>query len=222
MSPRVDIARSDPGDEAFTEGERERIRALEADLSRHLAHKPRRLAHSLSVGREAERLARVYGLDPYPARIAGILHDWEKATDDADLVAIAREAGLQDGFSEDLSLVAPLLHGPMAKVTLPERYPWLTDEVLQAISRHTLGASDMSPLDMVLFVADGIEPTRGRVEALEAQRAMVGKASLFELWWRAFRDGIAYVIDTSRHLYPKTVEIYNEVVAGLSGADARP
>ncbi len=203
------------GSEApFTPEQEATIAALEADLAEQLEAKPRRLAHSLSVGHEAERLARVYGADPYLARLAGILHDWEKAVPDAELVDVARELGID--FEDDLEDVAPLIHGYVAARTLPARYPWLQPEVLQAIERHTIGAADMTPLDMVLFVADGIEPTRGDIPALVAQRELVGKVELEELWWRAFRDTILYVVETGRHLYPGTVTIYNEVAARLS------
>ena len=195
----------------FSPDEEALIASLEADLAVRLAAKPRRLAHSLSVGHEAERLARIYGVDPLKARIAGILHDWEKAVPDAELVPVARELGIE--LDDDLLAVAPLLHGYVAARTLPERYPELSEDVLRAIERHTVGDSDMSPLDMVLFVADGIEPTRGANEALDAQRALVGELSLEDLWWRAFRDGIAYVVAGGRHLYPGTVAIYNEVSA---------
>ncbi len=201
------------GSEApFTPEQEATIASLEADLSERLAHKPRRLSHSLNVGHEAERLARIYGVDPYLARLAGILHDWEKATRDAELVDVARDLGIELA-GDELEEVAPLLHGYVAAKTLPERYPWLPEEVLRAIERHTVGAADMGPLDMVLFVADGIEPSRGSVAALDAQRELVGTVSLEELWWRAFRDTIAYVVETGRHLYPGTIAIYNEVAA---------
>ncbi len=203
---------SGEGEVPFTHEQERTIAALEADLAQQLARKPHRLAHSLSVGHEAERLARVYGVDPYLARIAGILHDWEKAVPDSELVDVARDLGI-DLEGDDLAQVAPLLHGYVAARTLPARYPWLPREVLRAIERHTIGAADMSPLDMVLFIADGIEPTRGSVPALDAQRALVGEVALDELWWRTFRDTIVYVVETGRHLYPGTIEIYNEVAA---------
>ncbi len=188
------------------------VSSLERDLSERLGGRPKRLAHSLSVGRTAEALAVRYGVDPFEARVAGILHDWEKARPDAELVAPAREAGID--FGVPLELVFPLIHGVLASKTLPERYPWLPSEVLGAIARHTTGAAHMSPLDKVLFVADGIEPLRGSKGPLDAQRAAVATASLDALYRTCFCDGVAYVIQTRRYLYPGTLDIYNELVTG--------
>ena len=131
---------------------------LKRDLSEQLSKKPRRLAHSLSVAKTAERLAVIYGVDPFLARAAGILHDWEKASPVSEQLSHARELGVDLGV--DLELVHSLLHGIIASRVLPARYPELPSEVWHAISVHTSAAPDMSPLDEVLFVADGIEPLR--------------------------------------------------------------
>lgn len=202
------------------EGQLQAVSRYELDLSQQLASKPKRLLHSLSVGLTAERMAVAYGADPYLARVAGILHDWAKLLSPEETLARARELGLDLGV--DLELVEPLLHGMIAARELPARYPELPGEVWQAIERHTLGAPDMSQLDMVLFVADGIEPRRGSVGALDAQRAMVATAPLADLFWESFADGVAYVIDTRRYLYPGTLAIYNDVALRRSAGGGRP
>ena len=40
---------------------------------------PARYVHSLSVAKTARKIARAYGYDPHVARMAGLLHDWDKA-----------------------------------------------------------------------------------------------------------------------------------------------
>ena len=68
----------------------------------------------------------------------------------------------------------------------------------------------MSPLDMVLFVADGIEPGRRDVDAIRQTRMMVdAHEPLDEVYWNSFYHGVSYVIDTERYLYPGTLDIYN-------------
>lgn len=195
------------------------VASLEADLADHLAEKPRRLKHSLMVGKTAEALARHYGVDPFDARVAGVLHDWEKAAPHDKLLAKTEELGIDMGVP--LEEVAGLLHGLVAQRTLKQRYPWLSDAVLQAIGRHTLGAADMTPLDQVVFVADGIEPTRGPVPALEKQRGRVGEDPLEQLFLDSFLDGVAYVVDTRRYLYPGTLDVYNELVRALPRGQER-
>lgn len=194
----------------YGEGQLASIEGYENAARVQLAPKPKRLAHSLSVGLTAERLAAIYGVEPYLARVAGILHDWEKVLPACE--SIARASGLGIELGVELALVEPLLHGMIAARELPERFPELPDDVWQAIDRHTLGNAHMSPLDMVVFVADGIEPLRKPADAIKRQRKLVGKASLSDLYWECFSDGVSYVIETRRYLYPGTLSIYNDIV----------
>lgn len=186
------------------------VRDLEHDVSARLDSMPKRLAHSLSVGRCAEGLAQTYGVDPLDARIAGILHDWDKVLSHEELERRAGALGVDMGV--DLSLVQPLLHGIVAARELRDVYPWLSDAILQAIARHTTGAVDMTPLDEVIFVADGIEPLRKSSADIDHVRHIAGKVPLDDLFWESFAGGMAYIIDTRRYLYPGTLDIYNELV----------
>lgn len=195
------------------------LERMRGDLAEHLARKPRRLAHSLSVAKTAERLALVYGVDPFLARAAGLLHDWEKASSVADQITRARELGIDLGV--ELELVHSLLHGRIAAATLPERYPELPPAVWHAIAVHTSAAADMGPLDEVLFVADGIEPLRPSTPGIEASRSLVGKVSLDDLFWNAFVGGVVYVLEGGRYLYPGTIEVYNALASRRARATSR-
>lgn len=197
-------------DFGYSASQEQEIAKLEDAARVQLASKPKRLAHSLSVARTAEHMAAIYGVDPYLARVAGILHDWDKVVPRSELVERARELGIDMGV--DLERVEPLLHGMVAARELPEVFPELPQEVWQAIDRHTTGAADMSPLDEVIFVADGIEPLRPASEGIEQTRGLVGQAPLDDVYWNAFAGGIVYVIETERYLYPGTLAIYNRLV----------
>ena len=206
---RWDLSVNKPG---YSKDEKRLIKALEQDLREHMeAAKPRRYQHSLSVARIAEQMALIYGVNPLDARIAGILHDWDKVLEPKEQIALAQELGVDLGVAAEL--VQPLLHGMTAARHLPERYPQLPAEVWQAIARHTLGHAQMSPLDMVIFVADGIEPLRRDVDAIHETRCLVDERKpLDEVYWNSFFRGVSYVIDTERYLYPGTLDIYNELV----------
>lgn len=195
---------------SYTAAQARTIERLEADLRVQLASRKKRLAHSLSVAETAEALALAYDADPFLARVAGILHDWHKAYDNDELVARASALGLDLGV--DLSLVAPLLHGMITARELPARYPELPEEVWRAIAVHTTAAPEMSPLDEVLFVADGIEPLRPASPGIESTRALVGKASLDDLFWHSFVGGIVYVLEGGRYLFPGTIDVYNALL----------
>ncbi len=182
---------------------------LEADTRSQLASKPQRLAHSLSVANTAEHLAVMYGVDSFLARAAGLLHDWDKVVPKDELLARARHFGIDMGVP--LESVEPLLHGMVAARELPQRYPHLPYEIWHAIACHTSAAEDMGPLDMVLFVADGIEPMRRSSPGIQKTRELVGKVSLEDVFWNAFVGGIVYVLESGRYLYPHTIEVYNSI-----------
>lgn len=175
-------------------------------LRTRMKDKPRRFEHSLGVTETAINLAEVYGVDTYDAAVAGLLHDWDKVVDDHDLLARAAQFGIEIAGSPVAAV--GLLHGPVAACELPHIFPDLSPEVLQAIARHTIGASDMSALDMVVFIADAIEPHRYGSYA-DGLRALVGEASLTDLFFQTFSQGLVYVISGGRYLYPTAVGIYN-------------
>ena len=171
---------------------------LTSDVTEHLADKPR-------------RLALMYGVDPFLARAAGLLHDWEKACSASEQLAHARELGIDLGV--ELELVHSVLHGMIAARVLPSRYPELPPSVWHAVAVHTSAAADMGPLDEVIFVADGIEPLRPDTPGIERLRSLVGEVSLDDLFWESFVGGIIYVLEGGRYLYPGTIDVYNSLAA---------
>ena len=88
----------------------------------------------------AEALARVYGADKTAARMAGLLHDWDKGYDDPGILARADELGME--LDAELSAMPRVLHGLTAAVALGRAFPELPPKVLAAVERHTLGAVD--------------------------------------------------------------------------------
>lgn len=201
---------------SYDTSEQSIIDEIENAVRQRLATKPRRLAHSLSVANTAEAMAMRYGASPFEARIAGLLHDWDKVLSSSEQLAKARYLGIDLGVP--LEQVTPLLHGLTAARELERRYPTLPASVLQAIARHTIGAADMTTLDMVIFIADTIEPRRPGIPSIEEERSMVVKSTpLEDVYWSAFSRGIIYVIETGRFLYPGTIDIYNKLVARSVG-----
>lgn len=184
----------------------ERLEHIRDMLEVRMKEKPRRYTHSLGVARTAASLAEVYGVDVFEAAAAGLVHDWDKVLADDELLVRAAQYRLPVAGSP--ALAVGLLHGPVAAVELPEIFPELPASVFQAVARHTVGAEDMSPLDMVVFVADAIEPQR-KGDYAERLRALIGEVSLTELFFQCFSQGLVYVLQTGRYLYPTAVSIYN-------------
>lgn len=183
---------------------------LEVDMKLRMCHHQQRLAHSFSVGRLAQTMAQAYGVDVFHAGVAGILHDWAKVLSHEEQLALADSLKLDFGVPHQL--VVPLLHGPIAARLLPKVYPWLSADTVQAIDRHTVGAHDMSDLDKIVFSADALDPLRGNIPNLVRIRERIGKVPLDDIFWDTFVEGIIYVLQTKRYLYPATLTLYNDLV----------
>lgn len=190
----------------FTGAERAELEHIEELLAVRMKDAAKRHRHSLGVAKTAAELAKTYQVDSYLATVAGLLHDWDKVLPEDELVSRAIRYRIEVAGSP--ALAAPLLHGPVAARELPELFRDLPGEVFQAIARHTVGATDMTPLDMVVFVADAIEPGR-RGDYADALRAQVGEVTLEELFFVCFSRGLIYVLETGRYLYPTAIDIYN-------------
>ena len=203
-------------DIVYTAEQQALIDQLESDLKSHMYHKnPKRFAHSISVGHCAETLAQAYGADMLSARVAGILHDWEKLLPDAETIELAERFRIQT--EAPYQKIVGLLHGPLAAKTLPAIYPWLSEEVLSAIQKHTAGDYQMSALDKILYVADLIEPLRPDFEAVATVREVyLQGGSLDELYESAFCGVMRYVISSRSYLYPNSIALYNEMIEKTS------
>jgi len=175
-----------------------------------------RLIHSLSTSDIATLLAEVYDVNPDHARLAGLLHDWDKAYSNEELLARAQRYGIDMGCEQ--KKLIPLLHAETGACAVQEEYPNLPQEITQAIARHTSAALDMSPSDMVVYIADMIEPLR-TASHLAWLRRLAGNVSLEELFAACYRETVERLIRRRRHLHPGTAEIWNTYVATAHEAE---
>lgn len=167
---------------------------------------PRRFKHSLDVSETAEKLARVYGADETAARVAGLLHDWDKGYDDPGILARADELGME--LDAELVAMPRVLHGLTAAVALGRAFPELPPEVLTAVERHTLGDAGMSDLDMIVYIADALEPGR-KGKVVEKLREKIGEIELRELFLEVYAYWVQLIMERRHPIYSKTTEIWN-------------
>ncbi len=132
----------------------------------HIAQR-HRYAHILRVARTAGALARKHGADPQGARIAGLLHDLARLYPGERLLRECEERGMPIGEFERTNPI--VLHAPLGAELARDWFGVEDEAILSAIRKHTLAAATMSPLDEILYLADGLEPGReyaGRAEML--------------------------------------------------------
>ena len=114
----------------------------------------------------------------------------DKGYDDPGILARADELGME--LDAELSAMPRVLHGLTAAVALGRAFPELPPEVLAAVERHTLGAVDMSDLDMIVYIADALEPGR-KGKMVQKLREKVGELELRDL----FLEVYAYSVPSS-------------------------
>ena len=153
-----------------------------------------RYGHCVRVARMSENLARIHGADPAKARIAGMLHDLARLYSPERLLRESAEQGLDiDGYAREHPVV---LHAPLSARLAQSMFGVNEPEVLSAIGKHTLGAGEMSTLDCILYLADGLEP--GRDYAERAQLAALAERDLQAAMRATILSSLRYL--TQRHL----------------------
>jgi len=133
--------------------------------------KPGRYRHTLGVAETAKRLAPQYGVDPVKAELAGLLHDCAKYLPAEELRDIVRK-NVPDADESELETVS-VLHAPAGMVIARDEYGVRDPQILSAIRKHTLGGSEMSPMDALIYTADFTEPNRKMFDGLEEVRSLI-------------------------------------------------
>lgn len=118
---------------------------------------PNRVAHVLGCRDTAVELAALWGANRVDAERAALLHDITKVFDGPRQTELAREYGISpDVFSAANPKTLHALTGAaVARDLFGEN-----EAVVSAIESHTTGKADMNLLEMIIYVADYIEPNR--------------------------------------------------------------
>jgi len=110
----------------------------------------------------ADVLAQAHGVDANAARVAGMLHDLARLYTPERLVAECEARNMTiDAFERANPIV---LHARLGAELARDEFGVRDEAVLSAIAKHTLGAAEMSRLDCVVYLADGLEPGRSFLE----------------------------------------------------------
>ena len=118
---------------------------------------PNRVAHVLGCRDTAVALAKRWGADETDAARAGILHDITKAIDGPLQLTLCEAYGkILDEFSRKYPKTLHALTGSL----VAERIFGENKAVVDAIAYHTTGKADMNLLEMIIYVADYMEPNR--------------------------------------------------------------
>jgi ribosome-associated protein len=171
-----------------------------------------RLTHTLAVVQAAEQLAIRYGVGVPVARLAALLHDWDRDLPLDELMAAAERHGIEVPESPER-----LLHAFTGAQAVAGEFADLPPEVVRAIERHTLAAAGMSDLDMVVYVADLIEPGR-RYPEIERLRGLVSHLPLHQLFQAALEATFVYLTSRQRAIHPQSLAAHADIIARIQAA----
>jgi predicted HD superfamily hydrolase involved in NAD metabolism len=97
-------------------------------------------------------------LDKEKIALACWLHDSCKELKSSELVTEAERLGLAPNAFEQEN--GHLLHGPVAAMTVKEKWNIIDQDILDGIAQHTLGMAPMSLFSQVVYLADALEESR--------------------------------------------------------------
>jgi len=167
---------------------------------------PYRRRHVGGVVETSLRFAERCGVDKGQAELAALLHDMCKEWPperQAEVLRRHRDTLWLD-YDENL------WHAPCASYAARELFGVEDVLVLEAIYYHTTGRASMSPLDLILWVADYVEPSRD-FSGVEAARALA-EVNLEGAFCFGMRDTILDLVWEGRRIFPLALDAYNACV----------
>ena len=168
---------------------------------------PFREKHILSVRDLSVELAKHFNIDIKKASISALCHDLGKRYNDDEMREIIKR---KDNKEYPSYITGALLHARVSSIITEEEFNITDKDIIDAIESHTVGHSNMSMLEKIIYTADFLEPTR-KLEKADKIREYV-----FDDFDRAFLEvvyeSISFVLLKKQYLSEKTIELYNSLV----------
>lgn len=169
--------------------------------------KPSRYKHTLGVAETAKRLAERCGVSPAKAEIAALLHDCAKYMPLEEMRTLVRN-NVPDVDDAELETVN-VLHAPAGAVYAAQRFGVKDSQILSAIRKHTLGDSQMSTLDALIYTADFIEPNRSDFPGLDEARRLA-EEDIFAATHKCAELTNAYLERQGKRPHPRSLAMMNQ------------
>ena len=160
-----------------------------------------RFEHTLGVMYTAESLAMRYGVDMTKAAVAGLLHDCAKCIPNSQKIRLCKKHNLEVTENEEKN--PSLLHAKLGALLAQKAYGVNDPEILSAIRWHTTGKPDMTLLEMIVYMADYIEPNRDKAPNLREIRKLSFE-NLEEALYQVLESTLSYLSDRPDSVDPMT------------------
>ena len=165
------------------------IHRIEQDLVRKYSNKPHRLQHINGVRETAVYFGKQFNVDIEKLVIASLLHDITKYD---DLTSQIKQITKFYPNSDEILQEFPqqLLHAFTARIYAEQQYNITDEEILNAITSHTIGRPNMSIYEEIIFLADYIEPTRTYMSCIETRE--LAHSNFTKAIYKAIDDSITH------------------------------
>ena len=176
----------------------------------------KRLKHTMGVAACAKELAQTHfpSLDLNTVELAALMHDYTKEFSPEKQFELCEFYGIE--LTEEERLAPKLLHGKTAAAIASHQFG-LPKDACSAIYYHTTGRADMTPFEIVIYLADYIEEFRDDPSCVKLRefylkninRNCDKNAVLINTLVRSFDITLKHLIDDGRLIDRNTIGARN-------------
>ena len=176
----------------------------------------KRLKHTMGVAVCAKELAQTHfpSLDLNTVELAALMHDYTKEFSPEKQFELCEFYGIE--LTEEEKLAPKLLHGKTAAAIASHQFG-LPKDAYSAIYYHTTGRADMTPFEIVIYLADYIDEFRDDPSCVKLRefylkninRNCDKNAVLINTLVRSFDITLKHLIDDGRLIDRNTIGARN-------------
>lgn len=164
-----------------------------------------RYMHSIGVMEMAAELAKQFNYNIIKAEIAGLLHDCAKCLSTEELEKYSYCLCECERESKKT------WHAPIGALIAEKEYGITDKEILSAIRWHTIGKTNMSDFEKIIFIADKIEKrTREENIRQDIETALKKHNNLDAAMLKSFQITIESLIKRKLPICYQTIDVYNK------------
>lgn len=171
-----------------------------------------RFEHTLRVRDTAAELAQKYGEDKDKIEIAAVCHDYAKYRPLDEMKRWIIRSTLPKDL---LHYHHELWHGPVGAILSELELGIKNPGIQSAIHYHTTGRANMSKMEMIIFLADYIEPGRQFPGVQKVRDA--AEEDLLKACWMTSRNTVRYLMEKNTLVYPDSFHAYNDLTRKING-----
>jgi len=186
------------------------IKHIKEKVKEKLKNYPKRYQHVLGVYERSLELAKIYEIDSNKASIASLIHDYSKYdTLEEQTKYLSKE------IIEKYKDYPVMYHALAAAKVLEIEFGISDQDILNSVSYHVWGRTNMSTLEKIIYLSDYCEPNRDFLDA----------KIIYELSLKDLDIALEYAMDAgikdvlNKNLAPNIDQIeahkyYKEVIRG--------